>query len=290
VDVETGTSDWNYVTTEVDTSASFPNIQNTIPGSPSSIDLDPDGFIDRVYFADLDGRVYRINASVELIVRNNNNTWDREVDIIYEDANNYPIITKPESWVNRNTGGATPKVFFGTGGDDAAPGDTTYSFVTLLDDLNNPAVEWFMGDALLLNLDPALDMGDLDWGAKVWSDPVIANNIVYFSTLTLSIEAVDPCVNLDGVGKLYGRFVQAMAGSAVGGSAFRDSTGTLQSLDLASKTRSAVALGDTQRISGDRKREVYIQEYDSTIQKLEQPVGAVLSIKSWREVYKVIRN
>jgi hypothetical protein len=106
----------------------------------------------------------------------------------------------------------------------------------------------------------------------------------------LSIEAVDPCVNLEGVGKLYGRFIQSIAGSALGGSAFSDASGTLQSLDLASKTRSAVTLGDTQRVNGDRKREVYIQEYDSTIQKLEQPVGAVLTIKSWREIYKVIRN
>jgi hypothetical protein len=159
----------------------------------------------------------------------------------------------------------------------------------LIDDLNNPEVEWFMGDDSLLNLDASKDLGDLDLGAKVWSDPVVANNIVYFSTLTLSIESVDPCVNLEGAGKLYARFIQSVAGSAIGGSALRDSSGTLQSLDLASKTRSAVTMGDTARVNGDRKRDVYIQEYDSTIQKLEQPVGAVLTIKSWREVYKVIR-
>jgi hypothetical protein len=290
VDVETGTALWDYATVEEDTSGSYPNIQNTIPGSPSSIDLDKNGYTERVYFADLDGRVYRLDSSIEFVRRNaTNTTWNNAVDIIYEDANNYPIITKPESWVNPTTAGSTPLVFFGTGGDDAAPGNTTYSFVVLSDDLNNPEVEWFLGDAALLSLDPALDMGDLDVGAKVWSDPVIANSIAYFSTLTLSIEAVDPCVNLEGVGKLYGRFIQSVAGSAVGGSAFRDASGTLQSLDLASKTRSAVALGDTDRVDGTRKREVYIQEYDSTVQKLEQPVGAVLTIKSWREMYKVIR-
>jgi hypothetical protein len=290
VDIETGTAFWDYETAEVDTSGSFGNIQNSIPGSASSIDLDQDGYAERVYFADLDGRVYRLDTSIEFIRRNpSNTTWNSALEIIYEDANNYPIITKPESWVSPSMAGSTPRVFFGTGGDDAAPSNTTYSFVALMDDLNNPEVEWFMGDAALLNLDPALDMGDLDMGAKVWSDPVIANSIVYFSTLTLSIEAVDPCVNLEGVGKLYGRFIQSLAGSAVGGSAFRDASGTLQSLDLASKTRSAVALGDTSRVEGTRKREVYIQEYDSTVQKLEQPVGAVLTIKSWREIYKVIR-
>jgi len=290
VDIETGASFWNYETFEEDTSGSFPNIQNTIPGSPSSIDVDQDGFLDRVYFADLDGRVYRLDASIEYYRQNVNKTsWDDIVEIIYEDANNYPIITKPESWASPSAAASFPRVFFGTGGDDAAPSDTTYSFIVLLDDLSNPEVEWFMGDAALLNLDAAKDMGDLDFGAKVWSDPVVANYIAYFSTLTLSIESVDPCVNLEGAGKLYGRFIQSQAGSAVGGSAFRDASGTLQNLDLASKTRSAVTLGDTDRVNGDRKREVYIQEYDSTIQKLEQPVGAVLAIKSWREIYKVIR-
>jgi outer membrane protein assembly factor BamB len=290
VDIETGTSFWNYGTFEEDTSGSFPNIQNTIPGSPSSIDVNQDGFLDRVYFADLDGRVYRLDASIEYHRQNVNfTTWDNIVEVIYEDANNYPIITKPEAWASPTVAASVPRVFFGTGGDDAAPSDTTYSFIALLDDLNNPEVEWFMGDAALLNLDAAKDMGDLDVGAKVWSDPVVANYIAYFSTLTLSIESVDPCVNLEGAGKLYGRFIQSLAGSAIGGSAFRDASGTLQNLDLASKTRSAVTLGDTDRVNGDRKREVYIQEYDSTIQKLEQPVGAVLTVKSWREVYKVIR-
>ncbi len=289
VDIETGTSFWSYEAVDVDTSGSFPNIPNTIPGSPSSIDVDQDGFADRVYFADLDGRVYRLDTSIEFVRMNlNNTTWNNALEIIYEDALNYPIITKPEAWVSPSMAASVPRVFFGTGGDDAAPGDTTYSFVVLLDS-NSPEVEWFMGDPALVALDPALDMGDLDAGAKVWSDPVVANYIVYFSTLTLSIESVDPCVNLEGAGKLYGRFIQSLAGSAVGGSAFRGASGTLQNLDLASKTRAAVTLGDTTKVNGDRKREVYIQEYDSTVQKLEQPIGAVLTVKSWREVYKVIR-
>jgi len=286
IDLETGAEFWNFNAGEVNTRNVHGfswNIRNTIPCSPSTIDVDQDGLTDNVYFADLDGRVWKVDVTRNFRRRRN---WSAEA--IYEDALNYPIITKPEAWASPSMAASVPRVFFGTGGDDAAPGDTTYSFVVLLDS-NSPEVEWFMGDPALVNLDPALDMGDLDVGAKVWSDPVVANYIVYFSTLTLSIESVDPCVNLEGAGKLYGRFIQSLAGSAVGGSAFRDASGTLQNLDLASKTRAAVTLGDTERVNGDRKREVYIQEYDSTIQKLEQPIGAVLTIKSWREVYKVIR-
>ncbi len=288
VDIETGTAFWSYEAPDVDTSGSYSNIPNAIPGSPSSIDLDENGFLDSVYFTDLDGRVYRLNADAEYRTIGNNNTWDREVDVIFEDANNYPIVTKPAVWVSPTSMVATPQIYFGTGGDDRAPSNTTYSFVSLIDS-SRPEVEWFMGDPVVTGLDASLDMGDLGVGEKVWADPEVANSIVYFSTLTGSIESVDPCANLAGVGKLYGRYVQSIAGSAIGSTAFSSSTGTVQNLDLSSKTRAAVTLGDTQRIGSSRKREVYIQEYDSTIQKLEQPVSAVLFIRSWREILKVIR-
>jgi outer membrane protein assembly factor BamB len=286
VEMETGDLLWSYEASDVDTSASYANIPNTIPGSPSMIDLDNDTLIDRVYFADLDGRVYRLDASQELAVKQA--TWDSDIDVIYEDANNYPIVTLTTVWVNPSLWGTEVRIYFGTGGDDRAPDTATYSFVALVDGAN-PFVEWFMGDALLLNLDPAVDMGDLGVGEKIWSDPIVANYTVYFNSLTGKIESVDPCENLAGGGKLYARYVEAYSGSAVGSSAFKDASGTLQSLDLASKTRSAVTVGEVSRIQGDRKRDVYIQEYDSTIQKLEQPVGAVLRIKSWREIYRIIR-
>jgi outer membrane protein assembly factor BamB len=287
VDAETGELLYGYEADDVYTSGSFPNIPNSIPGSPSLIDLDDDTFIDRVYFADLDGRVYRLDASQELDV--NKASWDHDIEVIYEDASNYPIVTITTVWVDPSLWGTEVRVYFGTGGDDRAPDDTTYSFIALVDG-NSPFVEWFLGDAALLNLDPGKDMGDLGRGEKIWSDPVVANYTVYFNTLTGKIESVDPCENLAGGGKLYARFVQAYAGSAVGSSALRDASGTLQSLDLASKTRSAVTLGEVSRIEGNRKRDVYVQEYDSTVQKLEQPIGAVLRIKSWREIYRIIRR
>ncbi|MFQ6036977.1 MAG: pilus assembly protein, partial [Candidatus Aminicenantales bacterium] len=292
VDLETGDQFWKYKATEVNTKNVHGfswNIKNTLPGSPSLVDIDQNGHVDRVYFADLDGRVYRLDASIEYRTQGRRRTtWDNAVEVIYEDANNYPIITRPAVWVNATSMSPVPRVYFGTGGDDVAPADTTYSFVAVLDS-SSPEVEWYIGDSALLNLDPAKDMGDLALGEKVWADPAVANNIVYFSTLTGNIEAVDPCSNLAGVGKLYARFVQAVAGSAIGSTALRSASGNIQSLDLASKTRSAVTLGETERVQGSRKREVYIQEYDSTVQKLEQPVGAVLKVKSWREIYKVIR-
>jgi len=109
--------------------------------------------------------------------------------------------------------------------------------------------------------------------------------------LTGSIESVDPCANLGGVGKLYARFIVSFAGAGIGGTAFKTATGPVESLNLAIKTRSAVTIGEQQSTeTGLRKREVYIQEYNSTVQKLEQTTGGLIKIKSWREIYKIIKK
>jgi len=293
VNVADGTIFWSYTADDVDTSAAYPNIYNAIPGSPTYFDQDTDGFGDKLYFADLDGRVYRVNISVNFTSRIQGGrlvtSWDSEIEAIYTDPDNYPIISKPLAVINTASGMATPRVFFGTGGDDRAPATATYSFIGLIDQAR-PEVEWYLGDPSLLGLPDSKDKGDLGQGEKVWADPVHNDYIVYFSTLQGSIESVDPCINLQGMGKLYGRFSQTMAGTMVGGTAFTSGAGSLESLALASKSRAAVTVGDrAQTDAGVRKREVYIQEYDSTIQKLEQPVGSLLKVKSWREVYKIIR-
>lgn len=289
IDIETGQSFWSFTAPNVNTSASYPDIQNTIPGSPSIVDMNKNGYADRVYVGDLDGRIWKIDVSPEW---KNKNSWTAE--IIYEDSNHYPILSKPAIWMNYSSPGAVACLYFGTGGDDRAPSNATYSFIALQD--NNKAaqadrVEWFMGNATTLNLPIQKDVGDLSPGEKVWADPQVANYIVYFNTFAGSIESVNPCENLAGLGQLYGRFVQKVGGSIMGGTAFKTAGGNVESLTLFSKTRSAVTLGEkTKTEGGQSKREVYIQEYDSTLERLEQPVGGTLiKVKSWREVYQVIR-
>ena len=49
-----------------------------------------------------------------------------------------------------------------------------------------------------------------------------------------------------------------------------------------------VTIGE-RTMGSKKKREVYIQEFNSSIQRLEQPVGSTLVIKSWREVYRIIK-
>ncbi|MBN1273101.1 MAG: VCBS repeat-containing protein [Candidatus Aminicenantes bacterium] len=290
VDIETGTAFFSFDAGEVNTQSKKGwNIVNSLPGAPGILDIGGEGFVDRVYIGDLDGRIWKVDTQEEFEIKGNKPNWSG--DIIYTDSENYPILCKPAVWVNPVLGADVPHVYFGTGGDDLAPDDTTYSFISLMDGAKTE-VEWFVGDDSLLNLDDEKDVGDLDVGEKVWADPVVGDFIVYFSTLTGSIENVDPCANLEGTGKLYARYIQSAAGSTViGGTALTTAAGPMEYMDLISKSRSAVTLGDKERTSeGVRKREVFVQEYDSTIEKLEQPTGAILKIKSWREVYRIIKK
>jgi hypothetical protein len=264
---------------------SYPNIVATIPCSPTAIDLDGNGFTDSVFVGDLDGRLYRAD-----VTGTNPSGWS--LTAIYTDYLNYPIVTKPAAWVDPLEGGPKrPRVYFGTGGDDAAPAGRDYSFVSLIDNGGNAAtVEWYLGVPARLNLGEANQRGELGTGSKVWADPVIADQVVYFSTLRGSIEAVNPCVNLGDTGRLYARYIRFTSAVPVGGTAFKATTATPpEYLDLISKARRAVTVGEAERVAGRvNKREIYVQEYDSTLEKLEQPIGSLLRIKSWREIYRII--
>jgi PilY1 beta-propeller domain/FG-GAP-like repeat len=264
----------------------YPNIVATIPGSPSAIDLDGDGFTDYVYVGDLDGRLYRMDVESSA----NPSSWTLRA--IYTDYLYYPIITKPAVWQDALEGGpARARVYIGTGGDDAAPANREYSFVGLIDNnTNTAAVEWYIGQPTLLNLDAFYSRGTLGVGQKVWADPVIADQVVYYSTLTGSIEAVNPCLNLGDAGRLYARFLRTTSAIPVGGTAFKTTSATPpEYLQLVSKARRAVTVGEAVSVAGRvQKREIYVQEYDSTLEKLEQPIGSLLRIRSWREVYRII--
>ncbi|MDI6697791.1 MAG: PilC/PilY family type IV pilus protein [Candidatus Saccharicenans sp.] len=264
----------------------FPNIYVALPGSPNGVDLDNDGDVDYVYIGDLDGRLWRLDVS-----GGKTNTWSWGA--IYSDRCCYPIITKPAIWKGFSTTSQNyPRIYFGTGGHEQAPANRYYSFVALIDEGRNTAtLEWYMGNASETGLDNSKRVGELTTGEKVWADPVVANYIVYFSTLKGSIEAADPCQNLGGeAGRLYARFIQSVLGVPTGGSALKNAQGqAVDYLALASKARTAVTVGERQRAGGTYKQDVYIQEYDSTIEKLEQPVGALLRVRSWKEIYRVVR-
>jgi hypothetical protein len=286
VRVDTGATLKSFTAANVNTASGiakpYADIPNAIPGSPTALDYNGDGTVEYVYVGDLDGRIWKFNAA-------NSSTGSWTFTAIYTDRLYYPIITQPAVWVDPLTSGAPPRIYFGTGGDENAPADRNYAFIALKDQ-TTPSVEWFIGDPTDLGLASSLDKGTFGVGEKAWADPVISDNIVYFSTLKGSIENVNPCLNLADIGNLYARYLQTQTGGFMGATALKGQGNTaIESIQLTSKARRAVTLGERATGAGTSKREVYIQEYDSRIERLEQGAGSFLKIKSWREVYKIIR-
>ena len=156
-----------------------------------------------------------------------------------------------------------------------------------------PQVEWFLGSKDNINvamLKPA--SGAFVNGEKVWADPVIVDNVIYFSTFRGDIEDVEPLSDVVTPGYLYSRFILG-APALIGTTGFAGGETYLQ---LVSKTRSAVTKGEVRTVSeGLTKTDVWINEYDSTLEVVAQngeiqgDKNVKLKIKSWREVYKIIR-
>jgi len=293
VSIETGEALKTIELSENHESSPF-GIQNTLPGEPALVDLNNDGYVDVLFIGDLLGRLWRVNLTGAM------NTWTPEV--IYRDPYGHPIITKPA--VDVNTSEQYANLYFGTGGDEAAPNNGYYSFIALRSTASGmAAIQWYLGLSDLgdqLSLPANLKKGELGQGEKVWADPVVANHIVYIATLFYSIENLNPCMTLTGSGRIYARYT---IGDRMGGSALLGMTGEIiQSLATKQKVRSAVVLGEIQTVDGTgpavSKQKVFIQDYTAPAGEGPEPPSEVLAIsvqtsklliKSWREVYRIIR-
>jgi Tfp pilus tip-associated adhesin PilY1 len=295
VDIATGQILKSLEISEHSEPASPFGIVNTVPGSPNGADNDRDGNIEDVYFGDLHGRFWKIDLTTGV------NQWKAEV--LYRDPYYHPIVTKPAVYVDLTTMVVT--LYFGTGGDEKAPGTEYYSFVALKDGGATGVVQWYLGPADLavqLGIDSSLKKGDFNQGEKIWADDVIADRLVYIATLTGNIENLNPCMTLSGSGRIYSRYI---SGGQTGGSALIGASGTaIESMVTAQKVRSAVTVGKLEQLTQEgsptiNKRLVFIQSYtqvggarpEPPSEVLAQPVPIYsrLSIKSWREVYKIIR-
>jgi hypothetical protein len=290
LDIETGEVLFNQKIRKNPEPASPFGIANSLPGAPALADTDFDGAIDAVYFGDLLGRIWKIETI------DDPSRWTPAP--IYEDPYVHPIVTKPAIAVSRTD--QSVHLYFGTGGDEAAAADADYSFIALRDAGGTRAVEWFIGTdafAAALGIDAGLKMDTFSRGEKVWADDIISDGIVYIATLMGSIENINPCMTLAGAGHIYARYT---TGSRAGSSALTDANGqAIVSLATLQKVRSAVTIGTTEKVGTETKRKVFIQSYtqpaeggpEPPSEVLAQPVTAEtrLRIKSWREVYRIIR-
>ena len=207
------------------------------------MDVDGDGYVDRVYVGDLDGRLWKVNTAAIVSVGStgamNPNQYPSCIMFDAGDPNQTgvrtwaPILTKPAVAV---LAAGTPNIYFGTGGDDSAPDTLLYKFYSLRDSdlstqcapsgprlqssltINN--LEWIIGDGLT-NASPMAPLSNPNSegtiGDRYWADPVVNNGTsIYFVSLPGKIEQIDPCLDLAGVSKVYAYAIQT----------YSDATGT----------------------------------------------------------------
>ncbi len=220
-------------------------IPNTIPASvelldafdPNDVTAGPDGYVDRLYVGDLEGRLWKIELDQNGSYSGSevsDSSWPACVLFDAGDPEGdgtrtwAPVITKPAvAFPQRNFD--FPHVYFGTGGDDRVPDEvdgtpvqqrfyavrddldcgSPYDTDALIDigDLTINDLEWVVGDGkerdFVTDLDPPDSEGVPE--DRYWSDPVVLDNtIVFFASLPGKIESVNPCENLNGGSRFYG--------------------------------------------------------------------------------------
>lgn len=203
------------------------NMPNALPGGVSVVDRDNDGFADAAYIGDLEGRLWRLDVTPNAVRTSgmiSNWTMSNIFDAGLPGGTGSriwaPIITTPAIAVLDNVA----YLYFGTGGDDRAPGapavGSEYTFFAVRDDV--------VANGSTVRYDGDLDGAAGEWallaesGHKFWSDPVIVNGaIVYMASLSGTIETVNPCADATGGSNVYGVAIREFSAN-LGDGVFRN--------------------------------------------------------------------
>jgi hypothetical protein len=171
IDIETGKALKSFI---------VGNASNKIPSGPTAYDAEQDGFINYVYFGDIQGTLWKVDVS-------STNIADWTLYNFWKDpsfAKRLPIFYSPA--VTKNDAGEI-LIFFGTGNElDLTDTDKFYAFYEVKDQGATGIDNWTK------NLLP---------GEKVLGSPTVANWVVYFTTWTYT-GLVEYCGA--GEGRLYG--------------------------------------------------------------------------------------
>jgi hypothetical protein len=292
-------------------------IDNSVPGAPSLIDVNNDGFVDRVYFGDLEGRLWKLETSANVALNAsgamNPNAYLLCTLFDAGDPNQTgsrtwaPIVTKPAL---ASLAPNTTNVYFGCGGDDRAPDTLSYAFYSVRD--TDPPGVCRAQPIKALNLSLSNNM---EWsvvsdspGYRFWADPVINNGTsVFFVGLPGKIESVDPCIDIQGQSKVYqyalANYRDATGRSIPAGTSVFGTAPNQRYLASTSKIRKAALLRSTAATPVPHgvvnpvtqvKSDVFLQNFAGSspgdrpaIQRLTDPgtlVESRLRILRWREI------
>lgn len=174
------------------------------PASPTAVDLNGDGYIDRVYIGDLSGKMWVFDVSFNSVDKKSDSRWDGKIlfQAPASKTEKHPIFYQPAVAFDRFR---IPWVYFGTG-DRENPHDTSNPperFYAIRDDGigTHPLKEEDLKDVTGINTFTQ-DNTKKGWyikltresgiHEKVLSKPAVFNRLVYFTTYRFK-GSNDPC-------------------------------------------------------------------------------------------------
>ena len=212
-DLLTGDLVWKF------TSANSSSMKNCIPGDVNSIDINGDGFVDRLYVGDTGGRIWRFDIGDVA----NKGSWTGK--LIFESPAGLKIFYPPDVVLERDSGGDYEILLFGTGDREHPKGTTEVNRIYAIKD-KNPSTSikestlTEMTDCLLQDPNATQEQKEArlnalsssnGWfiqlspnGEKVLAEAFTFGGAVYCSTFSPTIiVSEDPCQIGEGTGKIY---------------------------------------------------------------------------------------
>jgi type IV pilus assembly protein PilY1 len=192
LDMKTGAILWEYY--YKDNISEKEMMRWGLPASPAVLDMDKDGFIDKVYIGDLGGNMWVFNVSADDKNKKSNSLWSGRR--LYDGTSNHPIYYQPAVALDKT---GTPWVYWGTGDREDPTNKSSYDrFYGVKDDQEDgtgyPYRESNLTDVTTTNtFDPdPLNKGAANKGwyirlekmEKVLARPAAFSGIVYFTTFT----------------------------------------------------------------------------------------------------------
>ncbi|MEI9476045.1 MAG: PilC/PilY family type IV pilus protein, partial [Deltaproteobacteria bacterium] len=217
VDVLTGVKVWRYSYAE-DASMTY-----SIPSDISRVDINGDGYIDRLYVGDMGGRMWRFDVG-------DSNTANWAGKIIFKangvSSDQRKIFYPPDVTLERDSVDYE-MIFFGTGDREHPKEATTFNRIYAVKD-KNPSTSLTESDLVNVTDDLLQDPDtsgsvkdqikaqlqlksgwyiilDLNLGEKVLSPPVVFYKTAYFTTFTptFGTGTADPCYVGEGQARIY---------------------------------------------------------------------------------------
>ena len=227
IDIKTGEIIWEYSS---DPSVNYPNTDQksfmtySFPATPTPVDIDGNGYVDRVYIGDLGGQMWAFSVSFDMVNKKSNSLWSacRLTQPPASNSEKHPVFYQPAVAFDNSK---NPWVFFGTG-DRENPLDTTNPpevFYSVKDDglgvyprrenhelQEISSVNTFTPDPTKKGWYMILEHSS-QLVEKVLARPVVFDNIVYFTTFAYKGNATG--CSIEGDARLYVLYFQTGGGA-----------------------------------------------------------------------------